>query len=123
MIIPKRRVVFYFVVVTSSVWIYLAAYFIFTYDDVDVDAEMRNSAHDEWTYSLLMFDRTPQRNSDKPGEWGVGVSLNILEKKREEQGFKDHAFNRVVSDKISLERNLPDFRNSKYVLRDLLFRQ
>lgn len=94
---------FYFVVVTSSLWIYLAAYFFATFED------HHNSADDY----LVMYDNTPDRNPDKPGEWGAGVSLNFLEKKREEQGFSDHAFNRVVSDKISLERNLLDVRNSK----------
>jgi len=70
--------------------------------------------YDEGTlYNILMYDVTPNRNPQKPGEWGVAVSLNFLEKKREEQGFKDHAFNRVASDKISVERSLPDMRNSK----------
>lgn len=109
MIIPKRRIVFYFVVITSSVWIYLAVYFMFSNK---LETEVSN-AGDATIYNLLMYDKTPDRNPDKPGEWGAGVSLNFLEKKREEQGFSDHAFNRVVSDKISLERNLPDVRNSK----------
>lgn len=100
---------FYFVVITSSVWIYLATYFILSNK---LETEV-NSAGNEAIYNLLMYDKTPDRNPNKPGEWGVGVSLNFLEKKREEQGFNDHAFNRVVSDKISLERNLPDVRNSK----------
>lgn len=70
--------------------------------------------YDEGTlYNILMYDVTPNGNPQKPGEWGVAVSLNFLEKKREEQGFKDHAFNRVASDKISVERSLPDMRNSK----------
>lgn len=109
MIIPKRRIVFYFVVITSSVWIYLATYFILSNK---LEAEVSNTG-DVTVYNMLMYDRTPDRNSDKPGEWGAGVTLNFLEKKREQQGFSDHAFNRVVSDKISLERNLPDVRNSK----------
>lgn len=109
MIIPKRRIVFYFVVITSSVWIYLATYFIFSNK---LEAEVSN-AGDVTIYKLIMYDKTPDRNPDKPGEWGAGVTLNFLEKKREEQGFSDHAFNRVVSDKISLERNLPDVRNAK----------
>ena len=111
MIIPKRRIVFYFVVITSSVWIYLATYHIFS-NELSAGADTSND-DDGIMYSLLMYDRTPDRNPDKPGEWGAAVSLNFLEKKREEKGFSDHAFNRVASDKISLERNLPDVRNYK----------
>ena len=109
MIIPKRRVVFFVVVITSSLWIYLATYLIFT-GELLADPYVPG---DGAIYNLVMYDKTPDRNSDKPGEWGAGVSLNFLEKKREEQGFSDHAFNRVASDKISVERNLPDVRNSK----------
>lgn len=109
MIIPKRRVLFFFVVITSSVWIYLATYFIFS-TEILPDPYLPG---DSTIYNLLMYDNTPDRNPDKPGEWGAAVSLNFLEKKREERGFSDHAFNRVASDKISLERNLPDVRNSE----------
>ena len=110
MIIPKRRIVFYFIVITSSVWIYLAAYYIFS-NEVLADGDIADD--DETIYNLLMYDKTPDRNPKKPGEWGAAVSLNFLEKKREQHGFNDHAFNLVASDKISLERNLPDVRNYK----------
>lgn len=110
MIVPKRRVVFFFVVISSSIWIYIATYLIFS-GELLTDSF---TYYDEGTlYNILMYDVTPNRNPQKPGEWGVAVSLNFLEKKREEQGFKDHAFNRVASDKISVERSLPDMRNSK----------
>ena len=109
MIIPKRRIVFFFVVIATSVWIYLASYFIFS---GELFADSYTSGEGT-IYNLLMYDVTPNQNLQRPGEWGAAVSLNFLEKKREEQGFSDHAFNRVASDKISVERNLLDMRNSK----------
>ena len=109
MIIPRRRIVFFFVVIASSLWIYLATYFIFS-GELLTDPYVPGEGT---IYNLLMYDATPDRDTDRPGEWGAGVSLNFLEKKREEQGFSDHAFNRVASDKISVERNLRDVRNSK----------
>ena len=109
MIIPKRRILFFGVVIASSVWIYLATYLIFS-GELLADPYI---SEEGTVYSLLMYDVTSDRNPDRPGEWGAAVFLNFLEKKREQQGFSDHAFNRVASDKISVERNLLDVRNSK----------
>ena len=110
MIIPKRRVVLYLVLLSTSLWIYLATYSLFS---AGADPEVRENGEQ---FVLAMYDKTPDRNPDKPGEWGAAVSLNFIEKRGEAEGFKEHAFNRVASDKVSLQRNLVDVRNSKYVL-------
>lgn len=118
MIVPKRRVVFYFVVVTTMAWIYLASYYMFsgnieTSEKYLVLKSDLNSPQDDMRLAFASYDKTPDRNPDKPGEQGGGVTLNFLEKRQEGEGYKEHAFNRVASDKISVQRNLLDYRNSK----------
>lgn len=124
MIIPKRRVIFYTILLSSVAWLYLASYYLFTIDATssrDYD-NLARSGHFTQRYLnaktlnvsvLANYDNTPDRNPDKPGEWGAGVTLNFLEKKQEKKGYDGYAFNRVASDKISLQRNLVDVRNSK----------
>ncbi|KAL4222594.1 Ricin-type beta-trefoil [Mactra antiquata] len=51
-----------------------------------------------------------------PGEMGIGVDVNREKLTKEQQadydkGWNDHAFNRYVSDMISLHRSLPDVRD------------
>ena len=56
-------------------------------------------------------------NRDKrlPGELGQGVVVNgsVAEKAIERIGYERHAFNQLVSDRISLFRTLRDYRNQK----------
>ena len=56
-------------------------------------------------------------NRDKrlPGELGQGVIVNgsVADKETEKIGYKRHAFNQLVSDRISLFRTLQDYRNQK----------
>lgn len=123
MIVPKRRLVFYFIVVLSMVWIYLAAYYMFTgniessEENIALISDIKSPLQNDVRLVSANYDRTPDRNPDKPGEWGAGVTLNFLEKRQESEGYKEHAFNRVVSDKISIQRNLLDNRNSKWVTK------
>lgn len=126
MIIPKRRIVFYFILLTSVAWVYLATYYLFNSargSELDILARsngfskennyagLENTSNEGYVYAT--YDKTPDRNPDKPGEWGAGVTLNFLEKEKEKEGYAGYAFNRAASDKISLERNLLDLRNSK----------
>lgn len=46
-----------------------------------------------------------------PGELGRGVSADASEKEKEKRGFDLHAFNMLVSDKISVHRSLQDYRS------------
>ncbi|CAG5128817.1 unnamed protein product, partial [Candidula unifasciata] len=48
-----------------------------------------------------------------PGEQGVAVFLQGEEAKTAESLIEKEAFNRIASDKISLERSLPDVRDKK----------
>lgn len=125
MILPKRRIIFYGILLSTITWLYLASYYLFTidtsqaneYDNLEhighlTQVSLRNAK----TLNISMlanYDLTPDRNPDKPGEWGAGVTLNFIEKKQEKKGYEGYAFNKVASDKISLERNLVDVRNSK----------
>ena len=57
---------------------------------------------------------------------GIGVSLDDKLMPKEETDkrtamYKNHAFEEYVSELISLERSLPDFRGQWYVLYFLLF--
>ncbi|XP_048579624.1 polypeptide N-acetylgalactosaminyltransferase 13 isoform X2 [Nematostella vectensis] len=124
MIIPRRRVLFYLILLTSTAWIYLATYYLFTGkgNEADVTADNRLTLLEirqgpvnnlEENYVLAMYDRTPHRNPNKPGEMGQAVTLNFMEKKNEEAGYAMHAFNLAASDKVSIQRNLVDVRNSK----------
>ena len=49
-----------------------------------------------------------------PGELGRGHKVtNKIDKEREKIGYDKHAFNEVVSEKISVYRRLKDYRNKK----------
>lgn len=54
-----------------------------------------------------------------PGDMGKPVVLNTGLNKRVkaviDEGYKNHAFNQFVSDIISVERPLPDYRGSWYL--------
>lgn len=80
MIILKRCIVFYFVVIIFFVWVYLVMYFIFI-NEFELE---ENRVVNEVIYNFFMYDKILDRNLNKFGEWGVGVLFNFLEKKREE---------------------------------------
>lgn len=54
-----------------------------------------------------------KRNPLLPGELGRGVAVGPGEKEKEKLGYERHAFNQLVSDKISIHRSLKDYRNEK----------
>jgi len=54
------------------------------------------------------------RTAKSPGELGRGYKVTSkVDKEREKKGYDKHAFNEVVSDKISIYRRLKDYRNDK----------
>ena len=55
------------------------------------------------------------RNHRLPGEIGQGVTINgsVAEKAKEKAGYEQHAFNQLVSDRISVFRTLQDYRNQQ----------
>lgn len=54
-----------------------------------------------------------KRDFSLPGELGKGYSVGKEEKEKEKQGYERHAFNQIVSEKISIYRSLKDYRNKK----------
>lgn len=50
------------------------------------------------------------RNQTAPGEGGIAVTLSEEEKVIADKRFGENSFNVYVSDKISLERGIPDSR-------------
>ena len=61
-------------------------------------------------YENVMGNRDPRL----PGERGNGYTISSaskLDKEREKHGYDKHAFNQLVSDRISLYRSLKDYRN------------
>ncbi|XP_035693760.1 polypeptide N-acetylgalactosaminyltransferase 12-like [Branchiostoma floridae] len=59
--------------------------------------------------------RRPPPEPGAPGEFGKGVSLTLTEeeKKLEDAGYKQHAFNEYASSKISLHRRLHEARHAE----------
>lgn len=76
-------------------------------------------------FSSLLFDKTKpkrlanyefinvDRDTSSPGERGKGYSVGKEDKEKEKQGYDKHAFNQLVSDRISIYRSLEDYRNIK----------
>lgn len=130
-LISRRRKIFYSIIIVSASWIlFTIAFFINErssssyYDNIDfssieLDRKLRRKRgfmrhpgnSDRYVYAN--YDKTPRRNPNKPGELGVAVFVQTWEKEKEKEGYDQHSFNRYVSDKISLERNLQDYRNTK----------
>ena len=78
-----------------------------------VRGDVINDDNDVMKYAL--YDKSPQMRRTQPGYMGSGVKVKKSEKKSEDEGYKKHSFNQLVSDKISLERSLPDYRNQVWV--------
>ena len=55
-----------------------------------------------------------------PGERGEAVVLLGEEKTKAEALIPKEAFNRIASDKISMERSIPDVRDPEWVLTIIL---
>ena len=78
-------------------------------DDDEVVSDVTVKNNDVMKYAS--YDKSPSMRRTQPGYMGSGVKLKRSEKKAEDEGYKRHSFNQLVSDKISLERSLPDYRN------------
>lgn len=60
------------------------------------------------------------RDQKGVGELGQGVNVGADEKEKEKEGYKKHAFNQLVSDKISVHRSLKDYRYHRYAFYSFL---
>ena len=59
------------------------------------------------------YDITPEGKDTGLGEKGTGVIVPFLQMTAQKSGYKQHGFNLVASDRISLQRSLKDYRNYK----------
>ena len=74
------------------------------------------------TFITANYERTtPSRDPKAPGELGRGASAKLEEKEKEKEGYSRHAFNQLVSDKISVHRSLKDYRHERSVLLAFLW--
>ena len=48
-----------------------------------------------------------------PGEYGKAVNLDPAETDKYEQSYKEYGFNMIISDRISLDRAVPDIRDTQ----------
>lgn len=55
--------------------------------------------------------RGPERTG--PGEYGKAVILDNRDEDKYEQSYKEYGFNMVISDQISLDRAVPDIRDTQ----------
>ena len=62
-----------------------------------------------WTAN---YEKIPETSDPKgPGEYGTEVKVNNTFLKEVEEGYKEHGFNILASDIMSLHRRLPDNRS------------
>lgn len=59
------------------------------------------------------YERVMLRERKGYGEMGEGVTVAAEEKDKEKEGYKQHAFNQLVSDKISVHRSLKEYRHAR----------
>ena len=87
-------------------------------EDVDVrtfvDRPIAELDQEEGTITAN-YERGMFRDQKGVGELGQGVNVGADEKEKEKEGYKKHAFNQLVSDKISVHRSLKDYRHHRYV--------
>lgn len=99
----KRSTILYFTVLVA--FLILAAYYF--------DVFSSNIALYSKRYIKYIKYKQSESSRTGPGEQGAGLYLQGEEAKLAESLIEKEAFNRIASDKISLERSLHDVRDSK----------
>lgn len=83
-------------------------------NDEDYNLKVRKHKTDDAAKRFANYDPISEgRDKSLPGELGEGHTAGKHEKEREEEGYDRHAFNQLVSDKISIYRSLKDYRNNQ----------
>jgi polypeptide N-acetylgalactosaminyltransferase len=98
------------------VYIFIACVFIlglvwFWQWDADSIAGIFDEVHRTRMKRFINYQKSESLRTG-PGEKGEPVFLEGDEKKHAEELMPKEAFNRIASDKISLERSLPDVRDA-----------
>ena len=78
--------------------------------------DKRNHHQQPQLHRLANYEKlVGNRDVRLPGELGQGVKVNVsvAEKAKEKAGYEKHAFNQLVSDRISSFRTLKDYRNER----------
>ena len=64
----------------------------------------------EYRWKRFNANQVRPRNPDGPGEMGRGVVLTEEEDAKAQLSFKAESFNVIASDKVALDREIPDSR-------------
>ena len=95
-----------------NVYLFLQLYFQ-TNDSLTVDSDLNNSSFYQQV-DLLPYFKKPPTDRNAPGEFGhpfsIPSKLGPSVERQIQEGYKRHAFNVLVSDLISVHRNLGDKR-------------
>ena len=72
-----------------------------------------NDPDDVMTYRRLRFERylATEHNRTGPGEHGASVILVGDEQLEAQRRYKEEGFNDIASQKVALDRSIPDTRN------------
>ncbi|VDD81842.1 unnamed protein product [Mesocestoides corti] len=109
----KLSVIFRFFLVFLGIW-FLYLYFEHSNVPTEMDSEViGDGLRDYHDYNLMELE---SRRSG-PGEHGAPVHLSGEEKELSERVFTENGFCRVVSDKIALDRAIPDLRHKHCSLK------
>ncbi|KAL1427989.1 hypothetical protein MTO96_000329 [Rhipicephalus appendiculatus] len=124
------------VLVTSLVWFCVAALLLMYYTEcIGSGCLAKSSSAVERLPSASRSLQSPrgefrswmpvelgENPSDWPGERGRGVEIGPEEEALKKEKFKLNQFNLLASDRIALNRSLPDVRLEKYVFHVNFYR-
>ena len=125
----SKRSIVKLLIVMPIVWLFLLSFMIFNenpfsfnikeYENGKTHLETKSEhseqtttvSNDKYTSSLAIL-----ANVSAPGELGTPVHINVsalsaIERKKYDEGWNNHSFNKYASDMISVQRSLPDIRD------------
>ncbi|XP_070578357.1 N-acetylgalactosaminyltransferase 7-like isoform X2 [Ptychodera flava] len=84
----------------------------------DIKADHNNLLTSQLTDAVLLdrignYEQLSPPKQNGPGENGVPVKFDLKEKDLVDSSIKEYSFNQYISDKISLDRNIPDLRDTQ----------
>jgi len=116
-LLKRNRVLVLFLLAVLSLWLVMKILKTGVVTSDNYEYSRRTVEEEDATQSELeiyaVYDKSPHMRRTQPGYLGRGVRINSALKTEEEAGYKRHSFNQLASDKITLQRALPDYRNKK----------